>query len=283
MQQGHPIDVLCNKLKDIAPYPEGVVPVPTCIKATAFFPGGTGLWDTQPHRPLPPMPMGKVMILGQDFSSEVDYYHYHAHAHSGENLKTPTWRNLLWLLAQVHVPAHACFFTNMYMGLRAGNAKLTGRFPGARSPHFVHQCQTFLAAQIAAQRPRLILTLGVQVPAIIAPLSADLAGWAHCNRFRALDLHGPPSRSTDDTRRPFSRAGQRHSDRRRIDAPLPLASVRRGKAVRGTPGQRSRVADVARRHNVLWPLGGCTTSQRPGYPQAGVREWGTEPVQMVGA
>jgi hypothetical protein len=192
MQQGHPIDVLCNKLKDIAPYPEGVVPVPTCIKATAFFPGGTGLWDTQPHRPLPPMPMGKVMILGQDFSSEVDYYHYHAHAHSGENLKTPTWRNLLWLLAQVHVPAHACFFTNMYMGLRAGNAKLTGRFPGARSPHFVHQCQTFLAAQIAAQRPRLILTLGVQVPAIIAPLSADLAGWAHCNRFRALDLHGPP-------------------------------------------------------------------------------------------
>src|SRR5713101_5730086 len=42
-------------------------------------------------------------------------------------------------------------------------------------------------------------------------------------------------------------------------------------------------ADVARRHNVLWSPWGCTMSQRPGYPQAGLREWGTEPVQMVGA
>jgi hypothetical protein len=190
MHQDHSIDVLWKKLTNIAPYPAGVVPVPTCIKGTAFFPGGTGLWDTQPHGPLPPMPMGKVMIVGQDFSSEVDYYH--CQAHGSENLKTPTWRNLLWLLAQVHIPAHACFFTNMFMGLRAGNAKLTGRFPGARSRDFVHQCQTFLGAQVAAQRPRLILTLGVHVPALMAPLSEDLAGWAHCKRFRALDLYGPP-------------------------------------------------------------------------------------------
>ena len=35
------------------------------------------------------------MILGQDFSSEVDYYHYQAHAHSGENLKTPPWRTCI--------------------------------------------------------------------------------------------------------------------------------------------------------------------------------------------
>jgi uracil-DNA glycosylase len=56
----------------------------------------------------------------------------------------------------------------------------------------VHQCQAFLAEQIAMQQPRLILTLGVHVPAVIAPLSADLAGWAHCKSFQALDRHGPP-------------------------------------------------------------------------------------------
>jgi hypothetical protein len=134
--------------------------------------------------------MGGVMILGHDWGSEVGYGQ--DLARGGEHDTSPTWRNLLWLLAQVHIPVQACFFTNVYMGLRAGNAKSTGRFPGARSSHFVHQCQTFLASQIATQRPRLILTLGVHVPAVIAPLSADLAGWAHCTRFRTLDRHGPP-------------------------------------------------------------------------------------------
>jgi hypothetical protein len=70
-------------------------------------------------------------------------------AKRGENDKSPTWRNPLWLLAQVHIPGQACFFPNVYMDLRAGDATSTGRFPGARSPHFVHQCQTFLASQTA--------------------------------------------------------------------------------------------------------------------------------------
>jgi uracil-DNA glycosylase len=190
MQALHPIDRLFTKLKDIAPYPDGVVPVPTRLEGPGFFPGSAGLWGAKPHHPLPPMPMGGVMILGHDWGSECDYAQ--DLATHGELLHSPTSRTLLWLLEQVPIPVHACFFTNVYMGLRAGNAKITGRFPGARSPHFVHQCQTFLVEQIAAQRPRLIVTLGVHVPAVIAPLSAELAGWAHCKSFQALDRHGPP-------------------------------------------------------------------------------------------
>jgi hypothetical protein len=190
MKEPHPIDLLFNKLKDISPYPEGVVPVLQRMEGTAFFPGGAGLWDTRSNHSLPPMPVGQVMILGHDFSSEVDYYQ--SLANRGENLKSPTWRNLLWLLGEVAISAQECFFTNAYMGLRAGNAKVTGRFPGARSPHFVRQCRAFLAHQIATQRPRLILTLGIHVPMVIAPLSADLGGWARCKRFRTLDMHGPP-------------------------------------------------------------------------------------------
>ena len=142
---------------------------PACIKATAFFPGGTGLWDTQPHRPLPPMPSGESHDSRAGFlvgSRLLPLPGPRPQRRASGNVD----------LAQSPVaprtspcPCARPFFTNMYMGLRAGNAKLTGRFPGARSPHFVHQCQMFLAVQIAAQHPRLILTLGVQVPAIMAP------------------------------------------------------------------------------------------------------------------
>jgi hypothetical protein len=200
MEALHPIDLLVNKLKEISPYPDGVVPVPKRMEGLAFFPAGAGLWGTPSHHPLPPMPIGRVMIFGHDWGSEV--YYDQDPANHGENLNSPTWRNLLWLLDQVALPPHVCFFTNFYMGLRAGNTKITGRFPGARSPDFVHQCQAFLAHQIATQRPRLILTLGMQVPAVIAPLSADLQGWAHCKGFRALDMHGPPMLPTVHFRAP---------------------------------------------------------------------------------
>jgi hypothetical protein len=131
------------------------------------------------------MPIGQVMILGHDFDTEAGFYQ--SLDTQGENLNGPTWRNLLCLLEQVDIPPHSCFFTNMYMGLRAGDTKVTGRFPGARSPRFVQQCQTFLTHQITTQRPRLILTLGVHVPSLIAPLSPDLAGWGRCKRFQDLD------------------------------------------------------------------------------------------------
>jgi hypothetical protein len=185
MQKLHPVDRLFDKLREISPYPDGVVPVTQRIEGTAFFPGGAGLWGMEPDTPLPPMPIGQVMVLGHDFDTEVGYQQ--SLAQRGENLKSPTWRNLLWLLNQVQVSPATCFFTNAYMGLRAGNSNVTGRFPGARSPGFVQQCQAFLAYQIAVQRPRLILTLGRYVPAVIASLSADLAGWARCTSFRVLD------------------------------------------------------------------------------------------------
>ena len=188
MSSRHPVDALFRQLQKVSPYPEGVVPVPKRIAETAFFPGGAGLWGTQANQPLPPMPIGQVMILGHDFDTEAGF-HESLYAQS-ENLKCPTWRNLLWLLDQVGIPAETCFFTNLYMGLRAGHAKVTGRFPGSRYPRFVKQCRTFLTHQIKAQRPRLILTLGAHVPSAIAPLSPDLADWSGFQRFQDLDEGG---------------------------------------------------------------------------------------------
>jgi hypothetical protein len=127
------------------------------------------------------------MVLGHDFHS-VDGYRW-AMKHEAENLNSPTWRNLKTLLDRVSLPLEACFFTNVYMGLRKGSAT-TGVFPGARAPKFVKRCQDFLLRQIALQRPRLILALGSHVPALLAPLSRQLVSWSGPGSFRRRDSEG---------------------------------------------------------------------------------------------
>ncbi len=183
----HPVGLLFEGLRTVEPYPKGVVPVPERLPGTAFFPGGMGLWQVADT--LPPMPVGGVMVLGHDFYSEAGFRRFAAKR--GESTRGPTWRNLLSLLDRVGIGPERCFFTNAYMGLRAGSQN-TGRFPGARDPGFVERCRAFLAEQIRAQEPRLILTLGSHVPAVIAPLSADLAPWLGTPSLKALDEAGYP-------------------------------------------------------------------------------------------
>ena len=185
----HPVERLFEGLKTVEPYPEGVVHVPERLPGTAFFPGGMGLWHPEPEGTLPSMPVGGVMVLGHDFYSEAGYRRFVANR--GESTKGPTWRNLLALLARVDIGPEQCFFTNAYMGLRAGSQN-TGRFPGAKDPGFVDRCRAFLAEGLRAQSPRLVLTLGSHVPAVLAPLSEDLAPWLKVASLKALDEAGRP-------------------------------------------------------------------------------------------
>jgi hypothetical protein len=171
-----------------AKYPEGVLEVPAAIRGTAFFPGGYGLWGAEAGRSLPDFPFRGVMVLGHDFHSEVGY---RASVKAGrESVKQPTWRNLIRLLTCADIPLDRCFFTNYYMGLRAGAAS-TGRFPGADDESFVRHCQSFLIDQLRTQRPRLLITLGVHVPFAISSLSPYLDDWGLRRGFRHLDAVGP--------------------------------------------------------------------------------------------
>ncbi len=188
-QSMHPAEYLFTALTQVAPYPQGVIPVPEQITYTAFFPGGSGLWHPSGSGPLPPFPFGKVMVLGHDFHSEAGYRQ--SLAKRGENLKGPTWRNLLQLLSEAGMEPEHCFFTNAYMGLRAGSST-TGKFPGSYDRGFVERCLSFLAEQISVQQPRLILTLGNYVPSILAVLSNDLATWSKCRTLTQLDTLGIP-------------------------------------------------------------------------------------------
>jgi len=177
---------LWSQVRAVEPYPPGVCPVPEQIAGTSFFPGGTGLWcETAPD--VPPLPIGGVMILGHDFHSLAGYEE--SKRNIAENLRSPTWRHLLTLLRAVPISPETCFFTNVYMGLRDGEAT-TGRFPGSRDPAFVQRCQEFFIRQLQVQRPRLILALGAFVPPFLAPLSPELSGWGECSGFRGLDEAG---------------------------------------------------------------------------------------------
>ena len=184
----HPVERLFQRLPTVEPYPPGVVPVPKRLPGAAFFPGGAGLWapdsDGSPSADLPPMPTGGVMVLGHDFYSEAGFARFAERR--GESTRGPTWRNLLSLLGRAGVGPERCFFTNFYMGLRAGSAN-TGPFPGARDKGFVERCRALLAEQLRAQMPSVALTLGSHVPTVIAPLSPDLRPWEGRKGITQLD------------------------------------------------------------------------------------------------
>lgn len=184
----HPIEDLWARHHPPMGYPDGVLPIPEPIPGLAFFPGGFGLWGSESSQPLPPLPVGGVMVLGHDFHSEAGYHQ--SLQQGSERLTLPTWSNLLKLLTAANLSPEHCFFTNLYMGLRAGTAT-TEPFPGAVSPEFVAHCQTFFLEQLRIQWPSLVITLGVHVPPIIAALSPELAPWALSKGIKHLDTVGP--------------------------------------------------------------------------------------------
>jgi hypothetical protein len=179
----HPAEKLWQKHEPPS-YPRGVLQVPHPIVGTAFFPGGFGLWNPKSKRPLPDFPIGGVMILGHDFHSEAGYHE--SVARGAESLQQPTWRNLLNILGRAEIAPENCFFTNVYMGLRAGTST-TGVFPGASDSAFVAHCQRFLLMQLSVQRPSVIITLGLNAPRVLAPLSSALRVWEQARGFRSLN------------------------------------------------------------------------------------------------
>ncbi len=184
----HPVEELWRRHQPSTGYPSGVGPVPAPIPGIAFFPGGFGLYRMDVSEPLPAFPVGKVMVLGHDFHSEAGYRASLERTREAE--AQPTWRNLLLVLGTVGISPVDCFFTNIYMGLREGNAT-TGTFPGAVDERFELHCRKFLVEQLAALRPSLVLTLGVNVPPFLGRVVPDLADWSSGPGLKFLDATEP--------------------------------------------------------------------------------------------
>jgi len=178
----HPSRHLRERLS-LLRFPSGVAPIPTPIPGKAFFPGGHGLWREQPTDELPPWPINGVMLVGHDFDCQTSY---EASLLRGEEAPAGTWDGTTDLLASAGIIKSECFFTNFFMGVRLSKQN-TGRHPGTGDPRFVSDCVTFFLEQVCAQRPKLILVLGREVPRHLAKASPDLAHWAKCRTFPQLD------------------------------------------------------------------------------------------------
>ena len=170
----YPSDELRARLREVEPYPDGVVAVPDELPFTAFFPGGAGVMLDEDGG-KPPFPRGKVMIVGNNF--------YHLAGFEKMRLKqkrdagTPTWRNLRSTLLRADIALEDCFFTNAYQGLMKTDSSM-GASPGASDAAFVQRCREFFRVQLSVVQPRLVITLGVHVPPFLAPLSDELrAKW----------------------------------------------------------------------------------------------------------
>lgn len=174
----HPVARFRRRLAELQRYPPGVVPVPSYLSGTAFFSGAAGLVVTDPAEPLPPFPYGGVMFVGHNLDSEAAFLSRlgTGQPHGGPERPMRTWRNLYRLLRAADLEASECFFTNAFVGLKAG-AQATGRYPGAHDPEFRAWCQRFLEEQISVTRPSVIATLGTDARRFVAAMSPDLVGW----------------------------------------------------------------------------------------------------------
>jgi hypothetical protein len=109
MSEQHLVERLFELLSQFGAYPVGVIPIHERIQGTAFFPGGSGLWVTHAGQPLPPMPVGGVMVLDHNFDSEKGFAD--SLARGIEQMNGPTWGPLRKLFERASIPMERCFFS----------------------------------------------------------------------------------------------------------------------------------------------------------------------------
>jgi len=174
----HPVQRFRRRLEELAIYPPGVIPVPEYLRGTAFFAAAAGLLVTDPEGPLPPFPFGGVMFVGHNLDSESAFRRrlVSGRAHGGPDRPMLTWRNLYRLLDVAGLAASDCFFTNAYVGLKAGDDP-TGRFPGADDPEFRLWCRGFLEEQVSVMKPRTVATLGTGARRFLSTMAPELDVW----------------------------------------------------------------------------------------------------------
>ncbi|MDP3070830.1 MAG: hypothetical protein Q8N18_11105 [Opitutaceae bacterium] len=102
------------------------------------------------------------------------------------DIKSGTGKILLDLLNEAKIPIEDCFFTNALFGVREGE-KNTGASPGWKDSNFADGCAKAMNAQIAAVRPRGIVCLGRDAPALLARLMSECEPWKTAKSFKAID------------------------------------------------------------------------------------------------
>ena len=174
----HPVQRFWSELASLKHYPSGVVPVPSYLAGTAFFSASAGLYRPAGSRALPPFPFGGYMVVGHNLDAEGPFLARLSSGQSHGDAERPmrTWQNLYRLLERAAIQPTSCFFTNAYVGLKAGEAA-TGSFAGATDTEFRRWCAEFLTRHIEVMQPITIATLGISAARFMGALFDELADW----------------------------------------------------------------------------------------------------------
>ena len=150
--------------------------LPTLIQGTAFFPGGSGLWQGERFRGPSPefFPESPVIFVAHDFDSENAYGR--SLERSGE-VDSSFWKRFLRILVQAGVEPCVCFFTNALMGLNPGSA--VGAMPATME--FKEECRWFLSAtSMKSLHQRQSLPWGEQPRLMSVPQHQEGNGCISC-------------------------------------------------------------------------------------------------------
>lgn len=144
------------------------------IAGTACFPGRSGVWRGQCRGgPLPDnFPHEPVMFLAHNFDCITGFQR--SLERKGE-VDSRFWCRLLTIVRYAELVPEQCFFSNVLMGLKPGDA--TGPMPTA--PGYRDQCLTFLRLQIDIVRPRAIVALGADAAKLVHRLGRPYASVHH--------------------------------------------------------------------------------------------------------
>ncbi len=164
----------------VRPYPPSMAEATEMIPdATAFFPGGKGLWTKEESDVFP-----SILVLGQDFGTHDE--HQDMLKGKARDLNCSTWRNLMSLFDEAGIGLTDCFFSNVFMGVRIAKSSM-GRCPGFRDKGFTERNLDFLKFQIETIKPRIIITLGLYAARMLANVSPDCLGdWGSAKRFKDI-------------------------------------------------------------------------------------------------
>jgi hypothetical protein len=209
----HPVEHFWAILDQLgsADYPSGVVPllVEERLPGTAFFSAGAGLVRRRGER-LPEFPAGGVMFVGHNLDAEEPYRRRVLEERDHGDPDRPsmaTWRNMYAMLRLGEVDRAEVFFTNYFVGLKAGKNP-NGAFPGKDSPSFLAWCEAFLDEQIRVMRPRVVIALGTWTQGRLG---------MHLDTARVANRAGVEFRAGGMTHPSYPRYYERLGEERRID------------------------------------------------------------------
>lgn len=154
------------------------MPVSEFIGGTAAFPAGCGLYRANYDGALPRFPYGGVMVVAHNVDAEDKFQERLAAKlpHGGAVKTMAYWRGMYRLLDAAGIGREECYFTNVYVGLKAG-AKPEGSLRVGRHAAFREWCSSFLEEQVREMRPRAVAVMGVNAWMFLGDMVPELNGW----------------------------------------------------------------------------------------------------------